>query len=176
MKLMIFLALLVLFTVYERVRRKPYLASLVGNTLAALFGYGVYQITYTDLTVYYTETDLFEFRLFGHTFHLVPINATAITFGEVVIVSTKSCRGGCVDAVLKHEFVHVDQYRKMGSLTFFCIYLFYFLRNFFRIYGDCQQKIHQGIYMGVQNCWSLAVHEAYENIPLEIEAREKSGY
>lgn len=157
------------WNLFERYKKEPYLATFIGNTLSALYGYSVYQITYTDLTVYVTKDDLFATNIFGKKFRLIPINATAITFGEVVIVSTKNCNGWCVDAVLKHEFVHVDQYREMGSLKFFSMYLYYFIKNFVLSLWTCIKEKQD-------NCWNRALYTAYEDIPMEVEAREKSGY
>lgn len=167
--ILVVIFLLGLWNYFEVFKGRPYLATWVGNVLVGIFGYDVYQITYTDLTVYTTKTNLFEFRLFGRKFHLIPINAVAITFGEVVVVSTKTCNSWCVDAVLKHEFVHVDQYRKLGSIRFFALYLWFFAYNFVANLIACLRT-------GNGFCFSRALQRAYEDIPMEVEAREKSGY
>ena len=168
--ILIVLILLVAWNLFEKYKKKPYLATWFGTLLTGLFGYDVYQITYTDLTVYTTKTGLFEFSFLGRKFHLIPINAVAITFGEVVVVSTARCDSWCVDAVLKHEFVHVDQYRKMGSIYFFTVYLWYFFVNFIKHFFTCVSGT------SVRICFGIALQKAYEDIPLEVEAREKSGY
>jgi len=154
---------------YERHIQRPLLATFIGDILTAIFDYNVYQITYTNLTAYTTPDNLFEFTIGNKVFRLVPKNTTAITLGEVVIVSTKTCTSWCIDDVLQHEFVHVDQYRKLGSLHFFIIYLYYFGKNLVTELYSCKKSNKT-----LKKCWKQAVYNAYEAIPLEVEARR--GY
>ena len=63
----------------------------------------------------------------------------AITFGSHVFITKEAFDN---KQLLKHEMVHVEQYRRMGNLRFIMQYIYYHFK-----FG-------------------------YENNPLEIEARE----
>ena len=76
----------------------------------------------------------------------VPPGAAAITIGSVI-----SIRKRCADDahLLRHELVHVRQWRELGVARFLAMYLSSYLRWRLRGYGH---------------------HDAYRRIPLEIEA------
>lgn len=76
----------------------------------------------------------------------VPPGAQAITIGTVVIVR-RGAAGN--DRLLRHELVHVEQWRRLGFARFLRRYLGSYLRWRLRGYG------HWG---------------AYRRIPLEVEA------
>ena len=151
--------------------KRPILANMVGYILAALFMYPLYQRTYTDLHVYLTNAPLLTAKIGRITIPFLPLEAAAITFGEVILATDKYCYNSCIDLVLKHEFVHVDQYRRLGSLRFFALYLWYYLS-----YIVTHSLVVCKKTTGVWNCIKMLNTEAYENIPFEVEAREKSGY
>lgn len=163
--LYVLLALVIWNQLEVYVFRKPVLANIVGYSLASLFGYTLYQKTYTNLHVYLTNDTLLAVK----GIRLIPINAAAITFGEVILATDKYCKNSCIDLVLRHEFIHVDQYRRLGSLRFFALYLWYYLVYIVAHIGSCRA-------ISLMNCLRTLNVEAYENIPFEVEAREKSGY
>ena len=76
----------------------------------------------------------------------VPPGAAAITVGRVV-----SIRARCVDDdhLVRHELVHVRQWRELGVVGFLARYLSSYLGSRLRRYGH----------------W-----DAYRRIPLEVEA------
>ena len=76
----------------------------------------------------------------------VPPGSDGITIGRVVSVRRRAARSA---RLLRHELVHVEQWRRLGSLGFLLRYLADYLRWRFRGYP------HWG---------------AYRRIPLEIEA------
>jgi hypothetical protein len=83
----------------------------------------------------------------------VPPGAAAITLGPLVIVRPRAA--GDV-RLLRHELVHVEQWRELGALRF--------LRR----------------YLGAYCRWRLRCHPhraAYRRIPLEVEAewRARTG-
>ena len=76
----------------------------------------------------------------------VPPGASAITIGRVISVRRHAATN---DRLLRHERVHVEQWRRLGIVGFLRRYL--------------------GAYLG----WRLHGHghwDAYRRIPLEIEA------
>ncbi|HEY2332490.1 MAG TPA: DUF4157 domain-containing protein [Acidimicrobiales bacterium] len=76
----------------------------------------------------------------------VPPGAAAITIGSVISVRTASIDDA---RLLRHELVHVDQWRRLGFLRFSVQYLGSYLQS--RLAGASH-------------------HDAYRRIPLEIEA------
>lgn len=80
----------------------------------------------------------------------VPPGAAAITVGRVV-----SIRARCVDDehLLRHELVHVRQWRSLGARRFLARYLGTYLASRLQGYGH----------------W-----ESYRRIPLEIEAENEA--
>jgi hypothetical protein len=76
----------------------------------------------------------------------VPRGFDAITIGRVISVRDGAATS---DALLRHELVHVDQYRRMGVVRFLVTYVGSYLGDRLRGYG------HLG---------------AYRRIPQEIEA------
>ena len=80
----------------------------------------------------------------------VPPGASAITIGPVISVRRRSAGN---ERLLRHELVHVEQWRRYGVLGFLRRYL--------------------GAYLG----WRLRGHghwDAYRRIPLEVEADHRS--
>ncbi len=76
----------------------------------------------------------------------VPPGAAAITLGPLVIVRRRAADD---PHLLRHELVHVEQWRRLGVLRFLVRYLGSYLR------------------------WRLRAHDhhsAYLRIPLEVEA------
>ena len=76
----------------------------------------------------------------------VPPGAAAITLGPLIVVRRRSAGN---ERLLRHELVHVEQWRRYG--------VFGFLRR----------------YLGAYLRWRLRGHrhwDAYRRIPLEIEA------
>ena len=76
----------------------------------------------------------------------VPPGAAAWTLGPLVIVRRRAAGNG---ALIRHELVHVAQWRRLGVIGFLCRYLCAYL------------------------AWRLRGHvhrDAYRRIPLEIEA------
>ena len=76
----------------------------------------------------------------------VPPGASAITIGPVISVRTRAAHNG---RLLRHELVHVDQWRRYGVIDFVVRYLGSYLR--WRVRGHPH--------------WA-----AYRRIPLEVEA------
>ena len=76
----------------------------------------------------------------------VPPGAAAITIGRLVSVRARSAGN---ERLLRHELVHVDQWRRLGVLGFVRRYLWAYLR--WRVHGYCHL-------------------DAYRRIPLEVEA------
>lgn len=76
----------------------------------------------------------------------VPPGVAAITIGPVI--SVRRHRSGD-RKLLRHELVHVEQWRRLGPLRFLCRYLAAYLRCRVRGYGH----------------WA-----AYRRVPLEVEA------
>lgn len=83
----------------------------------------------------------------------VPRGSAAITLGPLVIVRAASVGNA---RLLRHELVHVEQWRRLGNLGFVVRYLGTYLRWRLRLHG------HLG---------------AYRRIPLEVEAewRARTG-
>jgi hypothetical protein len=76
----------------------------------------------------------------------VPPGASAITIGPVISVRTRAAGN---ERLLRHELVHVEQWRRFGVLGF--------LRR----------------YLGAYLVWRLRRHahwDAYRRIPFEVEA------
>jgi hypothetical protein len=76
----------------------------------------------------------------------VPPGASAITIGPVISVRTRAAGSA---RLLRHELVHVEQWRRLGVLGFL------------------------GRYLGAYLRWRLRGHPhraAYRRIPLEVEA------
>jgi hypothetical protein len=80
----------------------------------------------------------------------VPRGADGITIGSLVIVRRSTTSSGGFDALLRHEQVHVAQFRNYGLFGFLRRYLLSYAR--FRLVG--------------YGHWA-----AYRRIPLEVEAR-----
>ena len=80
----------------------------------------------------------------------MPPGADGITLGSLVIVRRTSAAGSGFDELLRHELVHVGQWREMGVIGFAIRYAGDYLRWRMRGYG------HDG---------------AYRRIALEVEAR-----
>ncbi|MEX2659696.1 MAG: DUF4157 domain-containing protein [Acidimicrobiales bacterium] len=83
----------------------------------------------------------------------VPPGAAAITIGRLVVVRRRSAGDA---RLLRHELVHVAQWRRLGMPGF----------------------VHR--YLGAYLCWRLRGHAhraAYRRIPLEVEAewRARTG-
>ena len=70
---------------------------------------------------------------------------SGITLYPFVIIAQES--------ILKHELVHVEQIKENGFTKFYCMYLFYFVKNLIKYKN-----------------W----HKAYFEIPFEKEAYEKT--
>jgi hypothetical protein len=81
----------------------------------------------------------------------LPAGTAAMTLGRWILLR----RGAFEKGLLAHELVHVMQWRELGVARF----LFAYLRAYFR--GRLRGLSH----------W-----HAYREIPLEIEARELSGF
>jgi hypothetical protein len=80
----------------------------------------------------------------------VPRGTAGITLGRLVIVSKKAAASDGLNKLLAHEMVHVEQWRRLGTLRFVATYLGSYARFRCRGYGH----------------WA-----AYRRIPLEVEAR-----
>jgi len=76
----------------------------------------------------------------------VPPGASAITIGPVISVRRRSATN---ERLLRHELVHVEQWRRLGVVGFLVRYLGAYLR--WRLRG-------------------LPHRAAYRRIPLEVEA------
>lgn len=81
----------------------------------------------------------------------LPGGTAAMTLGRWILVR----RGAFEKRLLAHELVHVMQWRQLGIARF----LFVYLRAYFR------GRLH-----------GLGHWDAYREIPLEVEARELSGF
>lgn len=82
----------------------------------------------------------------------VPPGASAITIGSLISVRRDAAAN---ERLLRHELVHVEQWRRLGVVRFLWRYL--------------------GAYLG----WRLHGHPhwaAYRRIPLEIEAEFRSRF
>lgn len=98
-------------------------------------------------------------RIEHHPDHLrwvggpVPPGAAAITIGRLVSVRARSAGNA---RLLRHELVHVAQWRRLGACGFLRRYLWAYLR--WRAHGHGH-------------------HDAYRRIPLEVEAewRARTG-
>ena len=80
----------------------------------------------------------------------VPPNAQGITLGSLVIVRAEGVGSLTFNELLRHERVHVQQWRDAGTVRFLCRYVGSYLLNRVRGYDH---------------------HGAYRRIPYEIEAR-----
>lgn len=80
----------------------------------------------------------------------MPPGAAAITIGPVISVRR---RAACDERLLRHELVHVEQWRRHGVVGFLVRYLGAYVR--WRLLG--------------RGHW-----DAYRHIPLEIEAEWRS--
>lgn len=76
----------------------------------------------------------------------VPRGAAAITLGPLIVIRRRAAAN---DGLLRHELVHVAQWRDLGAIRFLWRYLGAYLRWRLRAHGH----------------WS-----SYRRIPLEIEA------
>lgn len=76
----------------------------------------------------------------------MPPGSAAITFGSLVIVRRRAAQSA---RLLRHELVHVRQYRQLGVARFFVRYLASY----------CRWRLHGYPHRG-----------AYRRIPAEIEA------
>jgi hypothetical protein len=76
----------------------------------------------------------------------VPPGADAVTLGSLIVVRRRSAESA---RLLRHELVHVEQWRRLGVTGFLARYLGAYLRWRLRAHG------HRG---------------AYLRIPLEVEA------
>ena len=85
----------------------------------------------------------------------VPPGSDGITLGSLVIVTSRASADDRFAGLVRHEAVHVRQWRTLGFGGFVRRYLGSYLRWRARGYGH----------------WA-----AYRRIPLEIEARCASGY
>jgi hypothetical protein len=74
-----------------------------------------------------------------------------MTLGPLILVR----RGQLDRGLLAHELVHVMQWRELGVIRFLIEYIIFYLRGRLRGLGH----------------W-----ESYREIPLEVEARQVSGY
>ena len=109
---------------YERLTRRPFLASLTGRTLGFFLGARLIaeEKDYTLLEV--SRLPAIGFR------------AVAQTWGEVVLV----VRGYRTARLEAHEEAHVAQYRRYTSLGFWLLYVWQWLRglvthrDFFKAY------------------------------------------
>lgn len=83
----------------------------------------------------------------------VPRGSAAITLGPLVIVRTASAGN---ERLLRHELVHVEQWRRLGVLAFVTRYVLAYLAWRARLWGH---------------------RAAYRRIPLEVEAewRARTG-
>ena len=81
----------------------------------------------------------------------LPAGTAAMTLGRLIIVR----RGAFEKGLLAHELVHVMQWRELGIVPFLWAYLMAYFRG--RLHG-------------------LSHWDAYREIPLEVEARELSGF
>lgn len=81
----------------------------------------------------------------------MPPGYAAITIGRLVIVRRDAAGD---ERLLRHELVHVEQWRRYGAVGFLRRYLGAYLRARWQGHGH---------------------REAYRRIPLEVEARERSG-
>ena len=80
----------------------------------------------------------------------VPRNAVGITLGSLVIVRAEVVASPSFDELLRHERVHVGQWRREGVVRFLLSYFGSYLTSRIRGYDH---------------------HAAYRRIPFEIEAR-----
>ena len=82
----------------------------------------------------------------------MPPGAAAITIGRVISVRRRAAQN---EQLLRHELVHVEQWRRFGVVGF--------LRR----------------YLGAYVRWRLRGHshwDAYRRIPLEVEAEWRSRF
>jgi hypothetical protein len=84
------------------------------------------------------------------------IRPVGITFGTLVCLHPDYYQPDTADGLelIAHELTHVEQYRAVGYPIFTLRYGFEFLRNLLR--GN-------------------SIHDAYENISFEVEARERAA-
>lgn len=162
----------ILGTMLERFLRFPILATFIGRVLVVLFDYKIYS-TVGNIDVFFTTGPLFSIKIFSKRFSLVPIDAAAITIGKIIVVSTASCSVACIDNILQHEYVHVEQYEELGSIPFFFLYLWYFAVGFFTRLVKCIREQPKSIRRG---CIRHIIYMAYHDNKFEVEARSKSGY
>jgi hypothetical protein len=80
----------------------------------------------------------------------VPPGTAGITLGCLVIVSKAAAGSDGLNKLLAHELVHVDQWRRAGTIGFLSRYLSSYVRLRLRGYGH----------------WA-----SYRRIPFEVEAR-----
>jgi Domain of unknown function (DUF4157) len=81
----------------------------------------------------------------------VPPGADAITLRHVIIVRRRTHEGDGWDHLLRHEIAHVHQWNELGVPRF--------LRQYLTSYAAARLR-------------GLSHHNAYLQIPLEVEARE----
>lgn len=81
----------------------------------------------------------------------MPPGSAAITLGRLIIVR----RGAADERLMRHELVHVRQWRELGVLRFLVQYLGAYLRGRWDGYGH---------------------REAYRRIPLEVQAEHEAAY
>lgn len=80
----------------------------------------------------------------------VPRHAAGITLGSLVIVRAETVTSSSFDELLRHEHVHVAQWRRHGTIRFLFRYV--------------------GSYLA-SRCKGYDHHSAYRRIPFEVEAR-----
>ena len=120
------LALVLLATFYERLTRRPFLASLTGHSLGFFLGARALETSepYTLLEV--SHLPALGFR------------AAAQTWGEVVLV----VKGYHTARLGAHEAAHVAQYRRYTSVGFWLLYVWQWLeglaahRDLFKAYWE----------------------------------------
>lgn len=165
--------LIVLFVlnVVEIIFKVPLISTIIGLVLVLLFDYPQIR-SEGNVLVYEAPEEIFVANFRGKKFRVIPlmVNASAITIGNVIIVSRKYCSAACVDLVLKHELVHVEQYKRYGSLVFFMLYIGWYFYNLLKYSREYCKKYKSN----KKTCLSFLSQKAYEEVPFEIEAREKS--
>jgi maleylpyruvate isomerase len=83
----------------------------------------------------------------------VPPGSDGITLGRLVIVRKRVALGENFEHLLRHELAHVEQWNELGYVRYLVQYL--------RAYGAGRLR-------------RLSHHEAYLQIPLEVEARARA--
>ncbi len=96
----------------------------------------------------------------------VPKGYVGITLGDVIIVK----RGlGDDEALLAHERVHVDQWRRLGLWRFARIYLGSYLRS--RLAGYDHATSYHRIPLEVDACWNAACGSTTTSLVTPAEQR-----